>query len=256
MKSHNLSTRPWRFECRNDNTAEIFIYDMVGSDAFGEGVTAKSFVSDLNGLGPVSQITVRLNSPGGTVSDGVAIFNALVSHPARIITRVDSMAASIASLIAMSGDKVQMCANSLMMIHLPHLTLNSAEATDLRRMAETLDRVTENIIAGYSRHCKLGSARIREMMTAETWMNARAALEMGFATEILDEEGDLAGVAAKADLTRFHNLPAQLIAARARKADPVPEYAPLYPTRTMAEIDAEHQRLTLQHKLNQARYRQ
>jgi ATP-dependent protease ClpP protease subunit len=250
--------KPWRFECRNDNTATIFLYDMVGSDAFGEGVTAAAFVADLKALGPVDQITVRISSPGGLVSDGVAIFNSLVSHPARIITRVDSMAASISSLIAMAGEQVLMCSNSLLMVHMPHLTLVGAEAGELRRMASVLDKVTENLVAGYARHCKLGSARIREMMTAETWMSAPEALEMGFATEILDEEGDLGAIAACADLGRFKKPPAQLlIAARARKAEPAAEvYYPQFSGRTLQEIDQEHERLRLSKRLHDLKYRE
>jgi ATP-dependent Clp protease, protease subunit len=246
--------KPWRFECRNDNTATIFLYDMVGSDAFGEGVTAAAFVADLKALGPVDQITVRISSPGGLVSDGVAIFNSLVSHPARIITRVDSMAASISSLIAMAGEQVLMCSNSLMMVHMPHLSLVGAEAGELRRMASVLDKVTENLVAGYARHCKLGSARIREMMTAETWMSAPEALDMGFATEIINEEGDLAGVAAKADLTKFRNVPPRLIAARQRSTAPVSSVT-RYDSMSLEELNTAHEKLLLQKRLADLRYR-
>ena len=249
MKTENLS-RNWRFEARNNDQAELYLYDQIGSDGFGEGVTAKAFVSDLHKLGPVSKITVHLNSPGGSVADGIAIFNALVAHPAKIETRIDSMAASIASLVAMAGDKVLMCANGLLMVHLPHVSLFGAEASELRRMAGVLDTATTNLISGYGRHSKIGADRIKELMVAETWLDANQAVELGFVDEILSQEGDLAGVAAKADLSKFRNVPPGLIAAKVKpKDDP---YVPLE-TRPLEQLDASVERMRLQHRLQRLR---
>ena len=95
--------------------AEIVIYDEIG--AFG--IPAKAFVDELKALGPVAELTVRINSPGGSVFDGVAIYNALKRHDAAITVWIDGIAASIASMIAMAGDEVVMPENAMLMLHDP-----------------------------------------------------------------------------------------------------------------------------------------
>ncbi|AVP67324.1 hypothetical protein C7H75_04785 [Prescottella equi] len=98
-----------------DTPAEVLIYDEIGSSWWG-GVSAKSFAKDLSAV-EATDITVRLNSPGGDVFEGIAILNALRNHKARITVYVDGIAASAASFIAMAGDEIVMCRNAEMMIH-------------------------------------------------------------------------------------------------------------------------------------------
>lgn len=109
---------PFSIKALADNSVEIFIYGDIGDSWDDESTTAAQFVKDLAGLGS-TDITLRINSPGGSVTDGLAIYNALKRHPAKVTTEIDGIAASIASLIAMAGDTVNMASNALFMIHAP-----------------------------------------------------------------------------------------------------------------------------------------
>jgi ATP-dependent Clp endopeptidase proteolytic subunit ClpP len=248
------TSKPWRIEARADNNSlEIFLYDEIGD--YGTGITAKAFTEDLRNAGPVDSINLHVNSPGGSVFDGISIYNSLLNSGAKVTATVDGLAASIASVIVMAASKIFMARNAMLMIHNPHMAL-SGESGDFKKMAETMDKVKGSIVMAYQRHSNLTPAEIGSMMNDETWMTAQEAVAHGFADEIIEDAQGLP-IAAKADLSKFRNVPVQLIAARLTpKAAPVEEYIPQFSGRTLAEIDAEHQRLTLQHKLNQARYRQ
>ena len=113
----------------------IVIYDEIG--AFG--IPAKAFLDELKALGPVAELTLRINSPGGSVFDGVAIYNALKRHDATVTVWIDGIAASIASMIAMAGDEVVMPENAMLVLHDPS-GLVAGTASDMRAMAEALDR--------------------------------------------------------------------------------------------------------------------
>ena len=135
--------------------AEIVIYDEIG--AFG--IPAKAFLDELKALGPVAELTVRINSPGGSVFDGVAIYNALKRHDARLTVWIDGIAASIASMIAMAGDEVVMPENAMLMLHDPS-GLVMGTAADMRGMAEALDKMK----AGHGRRLprQVGPRRRRD----------------------------------------------------------------------------------------------
>lgn len=193
------STRNW-YEIRNaaGDVAEIFIYDNIGEDWWtGEGVTAKAFIESLNQI-TAGEIHLHLNSPGGSVFDGQAIYNALVRHPAKVTTYVDGLAASIASVIALAGDRVVMAANSLFMIHNPMSSVNGY-ASDMRKMADTLDKIRDSIAGVYSDKVKLTRDEIVAAMDEETWFSAEEALQLGFASEISAP----IKVAAHFDLSRY-----------------------------------------------------
>jgi len=117
--------------------AEVFIYGDIGASWYAESVEAKDFVKEIAAL-DVDRLTVRINSVGGSVPDGLAIYNALKRHPARVTTCIDGMAMSIASLIAMAGDSVEIAENALLMIHAPW-TYAAGNAADLREQADVLD---------------------------------------------------------------------------------------------------------------------
>ena len=124
--------------------AEIIIYDEIG--AFG--IPAKAFLDELKALGPVPEVTVRINSPGGSVFDGVAIYNALKRHDAVVTVWIDGIAASIASMIAMAGDEVVMPENAMLMLHDPS-GLAIGTAADMRALADaTVDCAQCALIAG------------------------------------------------------------------------------------------------------------
>ena len=139
--------------------AEIVIYDEIG--AFG--IPAKAFLDELKALGPVAELTVRINSPGGSVFDGVAIYNALKRHDAAITVWIDGIAASIASMIAMAGDEVVMPENAMLVLHDPS-GLVAGTAADMRAMAEALDRMKAGMVAAYRDKSGRDDAEIEALM--------------------------------------------------------------------------------------------
>ena len=194
--------------------AEIIIYDEIGY----WGITAKDFLDDLKALGPVAEITVRINSPGGMVFDGLAIHNALKRHAAKVTVYVDGIAASIASVIVMAGDTVVMPENALMMIHDP-MGFAVGNAETMKEMAEILDKIKASLVSAYRNKTGLEDEKIAELMAAETWLSAAEAVEMGFADAI---EAPME-IAATFDLSRFENLTEQAKAfSRAASAAPNP----------------------------------
>jgi ATP-dependent Clp endopeptidase proteolytic subunit ClpP len=172
------------YEIKNatDDAADLFIYDVIGEDWWtGGGVTAKQFAKDMQAL-KTATINLHLNSPGGNVWDGQAIYNALIGHPAKVTTFVDGLAASIASVVAMAGDRIVMAENALMMIHDPWAA-TTGTAGDMRKMADTLDKVKDTIVGVYARRTGLHEDSVSELMTAETWYTADEAVTAGFADE-------------------------------------------------------------------------
>lgn len=160
------------------DTADVLLYDEIGY----YGVTAKDFVDEITAL-DVNQINLRINSPGGAAFDGVAIYQALKDHKARVSVQVDSLAASAASFIAMAGDSVVMCRNSTMMIHDAH-GLVIGNAKDVREVADLLDRYSDNIADIYMQRAGGTVAEWRERMQAETWYSAQEAVDAGLADEV------------------------------------------------------------------------
>jgi ATP-dependent Clp endopeptidase proteolytic subunit ClpP len=183
--------------------AEIVIYDEIG--AFG--IPAKAFLDELKALGPIAAITVRINSPGGSVFDGVAIYNALKRHDAAITVWIDGIAASIASMIAMAGDEVIMPENAMLMLHDPS-GLVMGTASDMRAMADALDKMKAGMVAAYRDKSGRDDAEIEALMSAETWLSAQEAVNLGLA----DRVEQPVRMAAHFDLSRFRNTPPQLAA--------------------------------------------
>jgi ATP-dependent Clp protease protease subunit len=184
------------------NGAEIVIYDEIG--AFG--IPAKAFLDELKALGPVAELTVRINSPGGSVFDGVAIYNALKRHEAAITVWIDGIAASIASMIAVAGDEVVMPENAMLMLHDPS-GLVMGTASDMRAMAEALDKMKAGMVAAYRDKSGRDNAEIEALMEAETWLSGQEAVDLGLA----DRVEKPVRMAAHFDLSRFRNPP-QLVA--------------------------------------------
>ena len=197
------------------NAAEISIYDEIGM----WGVTAKQFISDLKALGDVKDITVSINSPGGSVFDGLAIYNVLRASGANITVKVMGIAASIASIIAMAGKKIVMPENSFMMIHNP-LNVVKGNADDMREMADILDKVGSSLVATYVARTGKSEEEVKALMDAETLMTATEAKEFGFADEVIP------AVEAKAAF-EVDRLPENVRALfLAQQPEPVPESTP------------------------------
>jgi ATP-dependent Clp endopeptidase proteolytic subunit ClpP len=174
--------RPWYKITAKDDRAKILIYEQIGEDFFGDGVSAKGFVADLNAL-DVGVIDLYINSPGGNVFEGNAIYNALMRHRAEINVTIDGVAASIASVIAMAGSKITMPQNALMMIHDPS-ALVVGTAADMEKMIDALSRIKTGLISAYKTHSHASEEQIDEMMKNETWLTAQEAFDLGFATVV------------------------------------------------------------------------
>ncbi|MBF0095600.1 MAG: Clp protease ClpP, partial [Alphaproteobacteria bacterium] len=199
--------------------AEILIYDEIG--AFG--ITAKQFADDLKAVGKAARITLRINSPGGSVFDGLAIHNSLKRLSARKTVWIDGIAASIASVIAMAGDEIVMPENAMMMIHDPAGVVVGT-AMDMRAMAEALDRIKGGLVAAYRDRTGKPDAEVEQMMASETWLTAAEAVAAGFA----DRVDKPIRATAHFDLSRFRNAPAPEAGETLMEA-PLPDAAPPAP---------------------------
>ncbi|WP_167851055.1 head maturation protease, ClpP-related [Tabrizicola caldifontis] len=191
--------------------AEVLIYDEIGA----YGVSAKGFLAELGALPDGVPIDLRLNSPGGSVFDAVAIYNALQRHDGTITVWIDGVAASAASYVAMAGDEIVMPENSFLMIHCPS-GLVIGTAADMREMAETMDKIAGTMVRGYAARSGRSEKEIAALMAAETWFDAAAALEAGLATRMIEP----VRIAASFDIARFRNAPPALAEAI---ADPASE---------------------------------
>lgn len=151
---------------------------------WGDEVTPKAFREELNAV--AGNITVWINSPGGNVFAAAEIYTMLRDYPGSVTVKIDAIAASAASVIAMAGDKVQMSPVAMLMIHDPS-TIAMGNAKDMEKAIATLNEVKESIINAYAAKSGLSHNRISKLMENETWMNAKKAVELGFADEILFE---------------------------------------------------------------------
>jgi ATP-dependent protease ClpP protease subunit len=182
----------------NADEAEVMLYDEVGG---WYGATADQFIADLRGV-TAPNLRLRINSPGGSVFEGIAIANALRAHPANVTVQVDGIAASIASVIAMAGDRIEMAPNSMLMIH-DASGVCMGNASDMEEMAELLDLISDNIADAYASRAGGTRDQWRDRMRTETWYLPEDAVTAGLADEALtspkagtpaepDEEPDMA----------------------------------------------------------------
>ncbi len=174
----------WKITAKSESDAEILLYDLIGGyDENWEYQGAKNLIDKVRALGDVKNITLRINSIGGDVFEAQAMYSYLKSHPANVTVRVDGLAASAASLVAMAGDKVIMPVNALMMIHNPAGAV-MGEAEELRDVADILDKVRETIATAYVNKTGMDREKVIAMMDDETWMSAEEAHELGFCDEV------------------------------------------------------------------------
>lgn len=192
------------------DSAKILIYEQIGQGWDDSGVGAKKFVEDLQAL-DVSNIDLHINSPGGNVFEGNAIYNSLKAHKAKINVKIDGVAASIASVIAMSGDEIEMPENTMMMIHDPSgFVIGTAK--DMQKMADAVNRMKIGMVAAYHNKTGVEKDKISVMMEDETWMTAQEAVEMGFADKMLEPVNAQANLEALAQY-QYKNVPKQFLTA-------------------------------------------
>jgi len=176
--------------------ADVYIFDEIGT----YGITAQEFITDIKDLKD-TPINLRINSLGGDVFDGMAMYNVIKRREAKTTVYIEGIAASIATIISLGADEVVMAENSLFMIH-NAWGGTMGEAKDMRKTADTLEKITGELTDIYRKKTGLSYDALAEMMDEETWLNANEALEMGF----IDTISDSIKVAAKYDVSKFKNI--------------------------------------------------
>ena len=174
----------------------LFLDGVIAEESWwGDEVTPKAFKDDLNaGSG---DIVIWLNSPGGDCVAASQIYSMLVDYPHKVTVKIDGMAASAASVIAMAGAPVLMAPTAMMMVHNP-LTVAIGDSEEMQKAVEMLKEFKESIINAYELKTSLSRAKISNIMDAETWMNANKAIELGFADGVIEDEKKTAD---KTDIT-------------------------------------------------------
>jgi ATP-dependent protease ClpP protease subunit len=224
-----------------DKPVDMSIYDEIGM----WGITAKQFITDFKAATASNpDVELSINSPGGNVFDALAIHNVLGRYEGNLTVRIDGVAASAASLIAMAGKKIVMPENAFMMIH-NAATIAWGEPSDLRKAADDLDKINDGIVAAYRKKTGMEDAELKKLMDAETWMNGLDAVAMGFADE-MEEPVKIAASAHAAEMVqRFKAPPQALVAALepeepppvAPEPEPEPKPAPVEPAPAMSAAD-------------------
>jgi ATP-dependent Clp protease protease subunit len=212
-------TKPLAFkaDASADGVLTLEIYDTVGADFFGEGITAKSISDAISTASDFKSITLRLNSPGGDLFEGVTIHNLIKASGKPVNVVVDGLAASAASLIAMAGDTCVMSDGSCMMIHRA-MGLAGGYADDLRKTADILDTVTDSAADIYVSRTGVKKDEVLALMAAETWMTPKEAKDAGFATGTSTQKGkDVRNVF---NLSVFKNTPESL-QAKPNEVEPI-----------------------------------
>jgi len=197
----------------DEDTAEVLLYGDVGDSLWSEGTGAKQFAEDLKKCGKVKSLNIRINSSGGSVFEGLAIYNTLERHSAKKTVTIDGLAASIASVIAMAGDTVIMPQNAIMMIHDP-FGMTIGDAKEHRKMAEGLDKIKEGLISAYQRKTKMSNQDISDLMSDETWMGAVEAVQRGFADEVAEPMRMAASM--NFDLSAYKKAPKNLFSKKGK----------------------------------------
>jgi len=180
-----------------EEAKDIFIYDMIGAG----GITAKKIVDDLAKAGKNCNVNLRINSAGGDVFEGIAIYNSLKKHNGSINVEIEGLAASMASIVMLAGDTITASENSLIMVHNPSVGIQG-ESKDLTKKAELLDKIKEQMVNIYSSKTGMDEKSVIDMMDSETWLTASEALEVGLITSV----GEAIKVAAVNE-TVFSNAP-------------------------------------------------
>jgi ATP-dependent protease ClpP protease subunit len=198
---------------------KLKLYGTIGASLLGGSVSAADLVEELDAR-PDEAVALYINSGGGDVFEGVAIYNALRRHNGRVTVYVDGLAASAASLVAMAGDEVVMPANTMMMVHNPW-TFAIGDADELRKSADILDKMRDALVSAYRAKTGLGDDDLKALLADETWLTAQEAVAWKFADRIEEplEEEDIMDAFASVNLKAFRQVPqaVEVMAKRATK---------------------------------------
>lgn len=218
----------WSFKNAATGTGQLYLYGPIDSESWwGDEITPKQFQADLAALGNITQLDVFINSDGGDVFAGQAIHSMLKRHTANVTVYIDGLAASIASVIAMAGDKVVMPRNAMMMIHNPW-SFAVGNSQDFRSLADELDKIRESLIAAYQDKSGMTPDEIKSLLDAETWLTAEEAVAYGLADEIEQTKQVAASVrngklvinGREMDLSPYKNPPKVISAVPTSPIDP------------------------------------
>lgn len=242
----------WKNQAEADGTPTERVLELYGTIAeeswFDDDVTPQMFRDELNaGEG---DIAVWINSPGGDCIAASQIYSMLMDYKGNVTVKIDGIAASAASVIAMAGTKVLMAPTALMMIHNP-ATAAFGDHEDMQKAIEMLDEVKESIINAYEIKTNQSRAKLSHLMDAETWMNANKAIELGFADDILKDEKLAVDIPAyafsgKAVETQLFNKITAKAKLKAPEAPELPEAAEgKKPSKTGRSVDDLLERLNL-----------
>ena len=207
----------WNFKAKKDDSSigELTLYgDISNTSWFGDEITPSMFKNDLDSLGEIKNLNIYINSGGGDVFAGISIYNMLKRHEAYKTVYVDGIAASIASVVAMAGNKVIMPKNAMLMVH--HVSCGgSGNAQYHRDLADRIDKVELSAFTAYKDKTGIDDDALAAMIEAETWMSAEEAVKKGFADEIEKDKLFAASMDGsflmlnnqKFDLGRYKNKP-------------------------------------------------
>jgi len=210
-------TRQWfRVNAKAGKSAEVLIYDEIGAGFFGGGVAAADLIKQLQALKLEAgdELVVRINSPGGNMFEGFAIHNYLRTSKAKVVVRIDGVAASAASMIAMAGDRIEMPANAMLFIHNPWMWV-AGDAAVMRKAADDLEQMRDSAATSYLRKAgdKLTRPDLLAMLDAETWLSAEDSVKYGLADEV--DEPVRAAALAQFDFKQYgFPVPAALAKAK------------------------------------------
>ncbi|WJP97071.1 Clp protease ClpP [Macrococcus bovicus] len=200
----------FQMQRKTETEADIYIYGPIVSSKWDEtDVTASGFLEELKALGEVSTINLHINSGGGNVFSGHAIYNMLKNHKATVNVYIDALAASIASVIAMAGDKVFMYENSMMMIHNSWI-ITMGNSKELRETADLMDKMDKSSNTAYlTKNEKITEPQLENLLKEDFWMTAQEALDLGFADEIIGAN-EIAASITKEQFEAYRSVPDQI----------------------------------------------
>ncbi len=191
------SKTPLRISNKSATSAEIVLYGGIGKDYWGDGsmISAKDFSDELKNLPKtVNDLSVRINSPGGDVFDGIAIYNRLKQFDGNVTVWIDGLAASISSIIALAGDTINIGEGALYMVHLPW-TFAMGNRMELDNTVSRLMDVEEQMVSIYAKKSGLDRNEIKSLLEAETWLDSDQAIEKGFVDAKVEESVPIAASA-------------------------------------------------------------
>lgn len=205
----------WEFKAKEKDVGELLLYGAISSSTWrGDELTPTQFKKDMDALGDIKTLNVYINSGGGDVFAGQAIYSMLKRHGASKTVYIDGLAASIASVVAMAGDKIVMPKNAMMMIH-NAWTFAAGNKNDFRKLADDMEKIDETLVNVYAAKTGKAAEDIKAVMDAETWLTGEEAVEQGFADEVEAEkklaasiEGSVLTMNGQAfDLSCYKNAP-------------------------------------------------